>query len=245
MAYLDGFVAPVPTHKQQAFLDHAARMDAAFIRHGATRVVECWGDDLAHGTVTDFTRAVQAGDDETVVFSWIHWPDKTTRNRAWAAMMDPANPDAAMDPARNPPPFDGKRMIFGGFEPLLTRDEHGAFPYVQGFLTPAPSTGREAYAAAAQEGWTMMEGLGALGVLEAWSDDVPRGSRTDCYRAVNASEDEAVVFSYVIWPSREICQQAATRMAEMDMPEGMALPFDPARMIYGGFQPIFDLGAQA
>jgi uncharacterized protein YbaA (DUF1428 family) len=242
MAYLEGFVAAVPTRNKQAFLDHSRLMDAAFIAHGATRVVECWGDDLARGKVTDFHRAVQADDDENVVFSWILWPDKPSRNRAWGAMMDPANPDPATDPKQNPLPFDGKRMIVGGFEPLVTEGDHSTFPYVQGFMTPAPTAKREAYAAMALDGWGMVQGFGALGVLEAWGEDIPRGQVTDFYRGVNATEEESVVFSYVIWPSRELCQEAARKMGEMEMPQGIEMPFDPMRMVYGGFQPVHELG---
>ena len=74
---------------------------------------------MPEGKTTDFRKAVQAGEDETVVFSWIEWPDKATRDTAYAKMMDPANPDPRMDPAKNPMPFDGKRMIFGGFETVF------------------------------------------------------------------------------------------------------------------------------
>ena len=90
-----------------------------FIEMGALRVVECWGDDLPDGKTTDFRMAVKAEPDETVVFSWIEWPDKATRDAAMAKMMDPDNPDARMDPTKNPMPFDGKRMIFGGFMPVV------------------------------------------------------------------------------------------------------------------------------
>jgi uncharacterized protein YbaA (DUF1428 family) len=119
MAYIDGFVIAVPTASKQAFIDHATTSDSMFIEMGATRVVECWGDDVPGGTLTDFRKAVQASDDETVVFSWIEWPDKATRDAGFAKMMDPANTDPRMDPAKNPVPFDGKRMIFGGFAPLV------------------------------------------------------------------------------------------------------------------------------
>jgi uncharacterized protein YbaA (DUF1428 family) len=243
MAYIEGFVAAVPTQAKDRFVDHARVMDSAFLQHGATQVVECWGDDLPRGKVTDFQSAVQARDDETVAFNWIVWPDKPTRDKAWATMMNPATADPAMDPETHPLPFDGKRMIFGGFEPLVTEGDHSAIPYVQGFMTPAPSTGRAAYAAMAMQGWSMVEGLGALGVTEAWADDVPHGQITDFYRGVQALPDETVVFSFVIWPSREACQEAARKMAEMPMPEGIEMPFDMQRMIFGGFQPLLVSGA--
>ena len=115
MSYVDGFIAAVPTANKEKFLAHARTGDAVFIEFGALRVVECWGDDVSHGQLTDFFRAVQAKDDETVVFSWIEWPDKATRDAGMQKMMD----DPRMDPARNPIPFDGKRLIYGGFVPLL------------------------------------------------------------------------------------------------------------------------------
>ncbi len=112
MAYIDGFVIAAPIADKEKFLEHARRMDAFFLEFGALRVVEAWGDDVPEGKQTDFKRAVQAKDNETVVFSWIEWPDKATR-------------DAAMEKTRNEPrmvepmPFDGKRMIFGGFVPVV------------------------------------------------------------------------------------------------------------------------------
>lgn len=117
MSYIDGFVLAVPTANKQKFTDHANLGDASFIELGATRVLECWADDVPDGKLTDFRKAVQAKDDETVVFSWIEWPDKATRDAAFAKMMDGSDP--RMDPEKNPMPFDGKRMIFGGFTPLV------------------------------------------------------------------------------------------------------------------------------
>jgi len=114
MAYIDGFVIPVKTADKQAFLDHARRIDKVFIEHGALRVVEAWGDDVPAGKVTDFMRAVQATDDETVAFAWIEWPDKGVRDAAMKAIQS----NAAM--MAEPMPFDGKRMIFAGFEPVIT-----------------------------------------------------------------------------------------------------------------------------
>jgi uncharacterized protein YbaA (DUF1428 family) len=119
MSYIEGFVIAVPTANKQKFIDHANASDSMFIEWGATRVIECWGDDVPIGKQTDFRRAVQAADDETVVFSWIEWPDKATRDAASAKMMDPQNSDPRMDPEKNPMPFDGKRMIYGGFAPIV------------------------------------------------------------------------------------------------------------------------------
>lgn len=119
MAYIDGFVIAVPKSNRQAFIDHAKSADSMFIELGALRIVECWADDVPDGTTTDFRKAVKTQDDEDVIFSWIEWPDKATRDAAYAAMMDPDNKDPRMDPAKNPMPFDGKRMIYGGFTPVV------------------------------------------------------------------------------------------------------------------------------
>lgn len=120
MSYFDGFVIAVPKANRQAFVDHANHADPYFVELGALRVIECWEDDVPDGQVTDFRRAVQATAEEAVVFSWIEWPDKATRDAAMARMMDRANTDPRLDPAKNPMPFDGKRMIFGGFAPVVS-----------------------------------------------------------------------------------------------------------------------------
>jgi uncharacterized protein YbaA (DUF1428 family) len=119
MSYIDGFVIAVPTANKQTFIDHAKQFDAMFIELGATRILECWGDDVKAGKQTDFRRAVDAKDDEAVVFSWIEWPDKATRDTAMSKMEDLMKTDPRWDPAKNPMPFDGKRMIYGGFAPVV------------------------------------------------------------------------------------------------------------------------------
>lgn len=113
MTYVDGFVAAVPAGNKDAFLAHATEALKLFKELGAIRVVECWGDDIPDGTLTDFKGAVKARDDEVVVFSWIEWPSKEVRDAAMQAMTnDPRMRDMKM-------PFDGKRMIYGGFQPIL------------------------------------------------------------------------------------------------------------------------------
>lgn len=118
MSYVDGFVIAVPTANKQAMIEHARQIDPIFLEYGATRVLECWGDDVPHGKQTDFYRAVAAKEDETVVFSWVEWPDKATRDEAMRKIMQ----DPRMDPANAllpQMPFDGARMIFGGFSTVL------------------------------------------------------------------------------------------------------------------------------
>ena len=115
MSYVDGFVIPVPAGKKQAYREHAAKAWPMFKEYGATRMVECWGDDVPDGKVTDFRRAVDAKDDEIVVFSWIEYPSKEVRDAANKKMMN----DPRMKEMGEQMPFDGKRMIFGGFLPIL------------------------------------------------------------------------------------------------------------------------------
>lgn len=115
MAYIDGFLIPVANANKDSFIEHARVMDAVFMEFGATRIVECWGDDVPHGKQTDFYRAVAASEDESVVFSWIEWPDKATRD----AGMEAAMKDPRFSPENSTMPFDGARMIFGGFDPVF------------------------------------------------------------------------------------------------------------------------------
>ena len=113
MSYIDGFVIPCAKAKRLEFIDHAHRIDKFFLEWGATEVIECWEDDVPKGENTDFRCAVKATDDEDVIFSWIVWPDKATRDAAMQAME---NDERMM---AEPMPFDGKRMIFGGFTPVV------------------------------------------------------------------------------------------------------------------------------
>ncbi len=113
MRYIDGCILAVPTASKQAYLDHACSTHALFQEKGALRVVDAWGDDVPNGKVTDFKRAVAANEDETVVFSWIEWPDKATRDVGMQALMEDERMNALTMP------FDGKRMIYGGFATLI------------------------------------------------------------------------------------------------------------------------------
>ena len=120
MSYIDGFVIAIPAENKTKFIEHARLADSVFIELGATRIVECWEDDVKDGKVTDFRRAVAAEVDEQIVFSWIEWPSKEVRDAAMEKMMGGSINDPRMDPVKNPMPFDGKRMILGGFMPVVT-----------------------------------------------------------------------------------------------------------------------------
>ena len=115
MSYIDGYLIAVPTANKDKYKDVATRSAGVFKDHGALEVVECWGDDVPQGKVTSFPLAVKCKEDETVVFSWVMWPDRETRNTGMPKVM--ADPRMNMD--HNAMPFDGQRMIFGGFETLV------------------------------------------------------------------------------------------------------------------------------
>ena len=117
MSYVDGFVAAVPTANRDAYRKHAESAAAVFKEHGAIKVVECWGDDVPEGKLTSFPLAVKRAADETVVFSWIVWPSRSARDSGMAKVMA----DPRLQPEVNPMPFDGKRLIYGGFEVLVER----------------------------------------------------------------------------------------------------------------------------
>ena len=123
MTFVDGYLIAVPTANKAKYVEMATGFDRFFMEHGALRVVECWGEDVPHGKLTDFFRAVQATEDESIVFSWVEWPDKATRDAAMAAMHDMMTTDERFDPVKHPPCFDGKRMIFGGFAPVLVLEK--------------------------------------------------------------------------------------------------------------------------
>lgn len=114
MSYIDGFVIAVPNANRDKFVNHANTFDSIFLEFGAKRVIECWGDDIPDGKVTDFRRAVKAKPNESVVFSWVEWPDKAARDDGMERFMK----DPRMESA-GAMPFDGKRMIFGGFAPVV------------------------------------------------------------------------------------------------------------------------------
>jgi len=115
MSYVDGYVAAVPTAGREKYLRFAKEAAAAFKKNGALQVVECWGDDVPEGKLTSFTMAVQRKPDETVIFSWIVWPSKSVRDEGLKKVMA----DPHFSPETNPMPFDGKRLIYGGFEVLV------------------------------------------------------------------------------------------------------------------------------
>lgn len=115
MRYVDGFVVAVPAANKEAYKELAAKTAPLFREFGALRIVECWAEDVPEGKLTDFRMAVKAEEDEEVVFSWIEYPSKEARDEANRKMMA----DPRMKEFGDAMPFDGKRMIYGGFMPIL------------------------------------------------------------------------------------------------------------------------------
>lgn len=115
MSYIDGFVVAVPTANKESYQQFAEKAAGVFKEYGALKVVECWGDDVPDGKLTSFPMAVKCQADETVVFSWILWPSREARNEG----MKQAMSDPRLQPGQSPMPFDGKRIIFGGFEMIV------------------------------------------------------------------------------------------------------------------------------
>jgi uncharacterized protein YbaA (DUF1428 family) len=239
MTYVEGFVVAVPEENKAAYLDHAARASVLFKDFGIARHAEAWAADVPDGTVTDFRKAVQAKEGEAVVFSWFEYPDRATRDAANARMMSDPRMEELMDM-----PFDGKRMIMGGFESLL--DQGGARgTFVDGFVLPMPERNRDAYRALAEKAAAIFSEYGALRVVEASGDDVQRGKVTDFYRAVKAEDGEIVVFSWIEWPDRAARDAAWPKLMEDERmkPDGEH-PFDGKRMFWGGFDIVFDSAGQ-
>jgi uncharacterized protein YbaA (DUF1428 family) len=201
-------------------------------------VVEAWGDDVPDGKVTDFKGAVKAKDDEVVVFGWLEYPSKKARDAANEKMRS----DPRMKDMGASMPFDGKRMIFGGFIPIVDESAEGKMGYADGYLVPVPAGNKEAYRALADKAAAIFKEYGATRVVEAWGDDVPDGKVTDYKRAVKATADEKVVYSWVEWPSKGARDEGWKKvMADPRMqPDKDTMPFDGKRMIYGGFTPILD-----
>ncbi|MEM7206408.1 MAG: DUF1428 domain-containing protein [Pseudomonadota bacterium] len=115
MEYIEGLVAAVPTKNKDEFIAHARDAATVFKEHGAIQLVECWGDDVPAGEITSFPMAVKCKADETVVFSWIVWPSREARDAGMEGVMN----DPRMSEEENPMPFDGTRLIYGGFQMIL------------------------------------------------------------------------------------------------------------------------------
>ena len=238
MNYVQGFVTPVPTANKEKYREQALKASEFFKQFGVTRQVEAWGDDVPKGKVTDFQGAVNAKDDETVVFSWIEYPDKATYEDANKKMME----DPRMKEMMEDMPFDGKRMIFGGFDSIVDEAGKGSPGYADGYVLAVPKGNKQAYKDLAVKAANVFKEYGATRIVEAWGDDVPDGKVTDFKRAVKAKEGENVVFSFVEWPDKATRDAAWPKIMQDKrmQPDRDKMPFDGQRMFWGGFKPILD-----
>jgi len=240
MTYFQGFVVPVKTGDKSAYLDMGKKAAPIFAEYGARRHVECWGDDLQDGKVTDFKRAVQATDGETVVFSWVWWPDKATCDAAQTKIMA----DERLK-SLGPMPFDGKRMIYAGFETIFDTGDGGKFGYVDGMVASVPNGNRDGHVAHAAKTTKLFQEKGALRVVNGWGADVPDGKVTDFKRAVQAKDGETVVFGWIEWPDKPT--RDAGMGALMQDPRMRETPpaWNGPLAIFGGFVPILDASRAA
>ncbi|MDP2373585.1 DUF1428 domain-containing protein [Reyranella sp.] len=234
MAYVQGFVLPVPADKKEAYRQAAADFSSIAKEFGATRQVEAWGDDVPDGKLTDFKGAVKAKPDEIVVFSWLEFPSKEVADAAHQKIMtDPRMKDMAM-------PFDGQRMILAGFTPILDEGKGGKPGYVDGFVAAVPAGNKDAHLKMATKAAGMFKEVGAIRVVETWGENVPDGKVTDYKGAVKATADEKIVYSWIEWPSKAVRDEGWKKMMADERMKDNAMPFDGKRMIYGGFAPILD-----
>ena len=240
MTYFEGVVAAVPEANKDAYVDHATGFAPLIRELGATRMVESWSDDVPEGKVTDFRKSVQAKDDEAVVFAWFEYPDRAARDAA----NDKMRSDPRMKEMGAAMPFDGKRMIYGGFDTIVDERGSGTPGYIDGFVVPVPSEKKADYQALAQRMAGKFKEYGAVRVLEAWGDDVPNGEVTDYRRAVQAKDGEVVVYSYIQWPDKATRDAGWARMMAEDPEKSAPMPFDGKRMFWGGFRPILDTAAE-
>ena len=240
MTYFEGFIAPVPEANRDAYVKHASNFAALSPEFGIARHLEAWDDDVPEGKVTDFRKAVDAKPDEKAVLAFFEYPNRQARDAANEKFMS----DPRMEEMGKNMPFDGKRMIMGGFDAIVEEGSAGG-SYTDGFVVPVPEDKREAYQQLAAKMAKVFREKGASRVVEAFSDDVSKGEVTDFYRAVKAEDGEGVVFSFIEWPDKATRDEAwKAIMADESMkPEG-DMPFNGQRMFWGGFEPIFDTAAK-
>jgi uncharacterized protein YbaA (DUF1428 family) len=239
MTYFEGFIVPVPEANKDAFRKHANALAPVLREIGVRRQVESWDNDVPEGKITDFRKAVDASDDEKVVIAWFEYPDRQARDATNERMMSDPRMEAGMDA-----PFDGKRMILGGFDAIVEDGESGG-QYIDGFVVPVPEGKRDAYRELASKMAKVFRQHGANRVIEAIGDDVPRGEVTDFYRAVKAEDGEAVVFSFIEWPDKATRDEAwKAIMADDGMKPEDPMPFNGQRMFWGGFEKVVDTADQ-
>jgi uncharacterized protein YbaA (DUF1428 family) len=237
MTYFEGFIAPVPEANKEAYRKHSTGFAPLVQEVGVRRMVESWDSDVPDGKVTDFRKAVDAKPDEKIVFSWFEYPSKEARDSANEKFMN----DPRMTEMGANMPFDGKRMIMGGFDAIVEEGAAAGGAYTDGFVVPVPEGKREAYRELAAKMAKVFREKGANRVVESFSNDVPKGEVTDFYRAVNAKDGEGIVFSFIEWPDKATRDEAwKAIMADESLKPRGDMPFDGQRMFWGGFDKLVD-----
>jgi uncharacterized protein YbaA (DUF1428 family) len=233
MSYFQGFLTPALTAERDGYRAMSMAMVPLLADYGAMHIVEGWAADVPDGTRTDMKRAVALTDDETVVFSWIRWPDRATCDAAAAQMM---NDERMTMPERMP--FDPQRLIYGGFEPIAETGPGGDAAYVDGVVCAVKEADRAHFVDHATAMGALFVRHGATRVVDGWGVDVPEGKVTDFRRAVAAGADEAVVFGWVEWPDAATREAGwAAAMADPAMRDNPP-PWNGPTAIFGGFVPL-------
>ena len=204
MTYFEGFIVPVPEANKDAYLKHATSASGLFNEVGVRRMVESWDSDVPEGKVTDFRKAVDAKPDEKIVFSWFEYPSRQERDAANEKFIS----DPRMEEMGKNMPFDGKRMIMGGFDAIVEEGQGGGGNYNDGYVVPVIKGKEEAYRQLAQKMAGKFREHGALRVVEALADDVDHGKQTDFYSAVKAEDNETIAFAFVEWPDKQSRDEA-------------------------------------
>ena len=237
MTYFEGFVVPVPEGNRDVYKKTATDFSTLVREFGVRRQVEAWDSDVPEGKVTDFRKAVDAKADEKVVFSWFEYPDKATRDSA----NEKFRSDPRMEELGKNMPFDGKRMIVGGFDAIVEEGAPAGGSYTDGFIVPVPEGKRDAYRDLAARMAKVFREHGANRVVESIADDVGHGQVTDFYRATKAEDGETVVFSFIEWPDKQTRDDAWAKIMQDESlkPQG-DMPFSGQRMFWGGFDNIVD-----
>ena len=235
MTYVQGFVIPVKPGRKEAYRTMAARAAPVFAECGATRTVECWGEDVPDGKRTDFRRAVKAEQGEDIVFSWIFWPDQATCDAASGKMMNDERmkPDGEM-------PFDLQRMIYGGYDVASDSGDGGSFGYVDGMVASVPADRYRAFVEHAELMAERLKDNGASRVVNGWGADVPDGKTTDFKRAVEAADGETVTFGWIEWPDKATHDAGWSALMADGTMERNPPAWDGQRAIFAGFAPILD-----
>lgn len=235
MTYFEGFIAPVPEANEDAYRKHATDFAPIGRQIGVKRHLEAWESDVPEGKVTDFRKAVDAKPEEKVVFACFEYPNRQARDAANEKFMsDPRMADMGKNM-----PFDGKRMILGGFAAVVEEGSPGG-TYVDGIVVPVPTTRRDDYARVAGANAKVFREYGASRIVETLGDDVPHGEVTDFYRAVQAEAGETIAFSFIEWPDKATRDDAWQKIMQDDRMQHGGGMFDGKRMFWGGFEKILD-----